>query len=246
MSNNVLDAFKSGTYTGEKTVSRTFIANVFSYMFAALAISGVIAYVVGTNEPLFWKWFGKEVAPGVYGPNVMFYVVSFAPLALVFAMSLGYNKFSPAVLLGLFLTYSVLMGLSLSSIFIVYTLGSIANVFFIAAGMFGFMAFLGYTTKTDLTKFGALLYMALFGLILCSLINWFAQSPAMSWWISIFGVLIFTGLTAYDMQKIKQAGMEVEEGSASSAKMAIMSGLTLYLDFLNIFLFLLRLLGERE
>lgn len=245
MSNNVLDAFKSGTYSGEKTVSRTFIANVFSYMFAALAISGVIAFVVGTNKELFEQWFISE-SGGVRKLSILFWIVSFAPLGLVLAMSLGYNRFSPAVLLGLFLTYSILMGLSLSSIFMVYTIGSIANVFFISAGMFGFMAFLGYTTKTDLTKFGALLYMALFGLILCSIINWFANSPAMDWWISIFGVIIFTGLTAYDMQKIKQAGMEAEEGSASSAKMAIMAGLTLYLDFLNIFLFLLRLLGERE
>lgn len=242
MSNSILDAFGQKTYEESRVASRTFIANVFSYMFAGLAITGVISYFVGADQALFERLFFN--AQGKI--SALFYVAAFAPLIFVFAMSLGYHKFSSGVLAVLFVLYAATMGFSLSSVFYVFKLGSIMNVFFITSGMFGFMAVLGYTTKTDLTKLGSILMMALFGLIIASFVNWFTASPAMTWWISIFGVIIFAGFTAYDMQKIKRASFIAEDGSESAAKMAIIGALELYLDFINMFMFLLNLLGERK
>ena len=138
------------------------------------------------------------------------------------------------------------MGISLSSIFLIYSLGSIYLTFFVTAITFSIMAFLGYYTKTDLTKFGGILRMALIGIIVAMLVNFFMQSAMMDYIISMLGVLIFTGLTAYDMQKIRQIGMQVETGTESESKLALMGALTLYLDFINLFLFLLRFLGNRN
>lgn len=241
------DLFKSnfnqgfaGTQQTEVTgeVSRTFMSNVFSYMFAALGISGVIAYIIGTDKELFLSIFGQTPA--------LMYVVMFAPLGLVLIMSFAFNRLSSMALLGIYILYSALMGLSLSSIFLIYEIGSIVNVFFITAGTFGTMAVLGYTTKTDLTKFGSILFMALIGIIIASIVNIFVGSSGLDWLISVLGVLIFTGLTAYDVQKLKNIGAQVGSGNEMASKAAIMGGLTLYLDFINLFLFLLRLFGNRE
>lgn len=250
MSNDLFNQFNSGnnsnsgsgstSFTG--AVPRTFVANVFSYMLAALAITGVVAFLVGSNESLFQDLFVSATGK----PSILFWVVSFLPLGLVLLMSFAFNKLSAPVMLAVYILYSAVMGLSLSSIFMVYTDSSIAMVFFITAGTFGIMAFLGYTTNTDLTKFGSFLMMALVGMIIASLVNWFMQSSQLDWIISIVGVLVFTGLTAYDMQKIKQMGEQVGSGHELASKMAIMGGLTLYLDFINLFIMLLRLLGNRE
>ena len=138
------------------------------------------------------------------------------------------------------------MGMSLSFIFLAYSLGSIATTFVITAGMFGTMAILGYTTKTDLSKFGSIMIMGLVGIIIASFVNMLMQSAMMDYIISFLGVLIFTGLTAYDVQKLKRIGSQVGTSSETSRKLIVMGALTLYLDFINLFLFLLRFLGNRR
>tara|TARA_Y100000589_G_scaffold95060_1_gene89767 strand:+ start:5703 stop:6284 length:582 start_codon:yes stop_codon:yes gene_type:complete len=183
---------------------------------------------------------------GVIKLTTIGWIVSLSPLGLVLLIGAGFQKFSVKTLLAIFLIYSTLTGISLSTIFSVYTTSSIASTFFISSLTFGVMALTGYTTKTDLTKMGSFLYMALIGIIIASLINWFMQSEQLDYIISIIGVLVFTGLTAYDVQKIKNIGSQVEQGSKSAQKLMIMGALTLYLDFINLFLMLLRLLGNRD
>ncbi|MBR9832992.1 Bax inhibitor-1/YccA family protein [bacterium] len=225
------------------SLAKTFMANVFTYMAGAMAITGIIAYAFGTSAELLSYLINPETG----GMSIFGYVVMFAPLIMVFGMSMAFNKLSSFVLLMLFIAFSVLMGMSMSFIFLAYTGTSIAATFGITAGTFATMAVLGYTTDTDLTKFGGILYMALIGIIIASVVNIFMGSETMEFIISIAGVLIFTGLTAYDVQKLKRIGSGVEyEGQESTNKLAIMGALTLYLDFINLFLFLLRFMGDRK
>ena len=211
-------------------------------MFAALAITSIVAYYFGHNMELLSLLVNMEGG----GLTILGYVVMFAPIGFVLAMSLGFNKFSYPVILFLFLLYSAVMGASLSFIFLVYTSGSIFGTFAAAAAMFGLMSVVGYTTETDLTKFGSIMMMGLIGIIVASVINWFLQSDSMSYIISFIGVLVFTGLTAYDVQKLKRIGAGVEFGLESTSKLVILGALNLYLDFINLFLFLLRLFGNRK
>lgn len=224
------------------SMSKTFMASVFSWMFAALAITSLVAYYFAHNLELLSLLINVERG----GLTVLGYIIMFAPLGFVLAMSLGFNRFSYPVILFLFLIYSAIMGASLSFIFLAYTASSIYGTFAAAAGMFGLMALVGYTTKTDLTKFGSIMMMGLFGIIIASLINLFLNSESMDYVISIIGVLVFTGLTAYDVQKLKRIGAGVELGTAATGKLVIMGALNLYLDFINLFLFLLRLFGDRK
>ena len=143
-----------------------------------------------------------------------------------------------------FIGFSVVMGMSLSTIFLIYDLGTIFKVFFITAGLFGTMAILGFTTSTDLSKMGTLLMMALIGMIIASIVNWFMHSSQLDYIISCVGVLVFTGLTAYDVQRLKRIGMGVEYGTATASKLAVMGALSLYLDFINLFIYLLRVFGN--
>jgi FtsH-binding integral membrane protein len=162
-------------------------------------------------------------------------------------MGFGYRRLSAAGIAVLFMVFSLLMGMSISSIFVVYTQTSIFQIFGVSAAMFGVMAFAGYRTSTDLTKFGSLLMMALIGVIIASVVNFFIGSSSFSYLISFLTVAIFTGLTAYDVQKLKNiASGEGVEGEASMAKLAVMGALSLYLDFINIFLALLNLFGDRK
>lgn len=223
-------------------LAQTFLSNVFSYMFAALAITGVMAYWFGTSEALLSYLYNTETG-SMKGLGM---VVTFAPLGFVLIMSFGFQRLSSLMLLLLFIGYSILMGMSLSFIFTIYTGASIVNTFAVTSLTFGTMAVVGYTTKTDLTKFGSILMMGLFGIIFASIINWFLGSETMDLVISILGVLIFTGLTAYDVQKLKRIGAGVEYGTESANKLAILGALNLYLDFINLFLFLLRFLGDRK
>ena len=227
-------------YSG--SIEQSFIANVFSYMFAALAITGVIAYWFGSSESLMSSMVNAETG-GMTGLGA---IVTFAPLAFVLVMSFAFNRLSSLILLVLFIAYSILMGMSMSFIFLVYTSASIVNTFAVTSVTFGIMALVGYTTKTDLTKFGAIMFMGLIGIIVASIINWFMGSETMELIISILGVLIFTGLTAYDVQKLKRIGAGVEYGSETTNKLAILGALNLYLDFINLFLFLLRFFGDRK
>jgi len=224
------------------SMSKTFVANVFSWMFAALTITSIVAYYFAHSVELLSLLINVEQG----GLTILGYVVMFAPLGFVLAMSLGFNKFSYPVILFLFLLYSAVMGASLSFIFLAYTSGSIYGTFAAAAGMFGLMSVVGYTTKTDLTNFGSIMMMALVGIIIASLINMFLHSSGMDYIISFIGVLVFTGLTAYDVQKLKNIGSGVEYGNATTSKLVIMGALNLYLDFINLFLFLLRLFGDRK
>lgn len=223
-------------------LAKTFIANVFSWMGIALGISAVTAYVFGT-DPSYMSYLLKAGNTGLTGLG---YVVMFAPLGLVLLMSFGINRLSSTSLKAVFLVYSILMGMSLSFIFLQYTHSSIYSIFISTGAMFGFMAVIGYTTKTDLTKLGSLLFMALIGIIIAWVVNMFLRSDGLSYIISFVTVIVFTGLTAYDVQKLKEIGAQTEAGTESTAKMSIMGALTLYLDFINLFLALLRLFGNRK
>ncbi len=226
----------------DATKTKSFLSGVFSWMGIALAISAVTAYVFGTDMSYMSYLINTESG----GMSGLGYVVMFAPLGLVLLMGMGFNKLSVTAMTGVFLLYSIIMGVSLSFIFLAYTQSVIYQVFFIAAAMFGTMALVGYTTKTDLTKLGSLLFMALIGIIIASVVNMFLRSGGLSYVISFIAVIVFTGLTAYDVQKLKNIGNTVEGGTEATAKMSILGALTLYLDFINLFLALLRIFGGRK
>jgi FtsH-binding integral membrane protein len=232
-----------GSYA--KAATLEFFRNVYSYMFAALGISGLVAYLFGAGE---YSSFLYEVdyATRTMGPTVLFYVIAFAPLIIVIVMQSALHRLSLGWLLFLYVLYSLTMGLSLSSIFMVYTNAAIAMTFFVAAGAFGGMAILGYTTKTDLTRFGSLLYMVLIGIFIASIVNVFLQSSGFDFLISVLGVFVFTGLTAYSMQQLKTLAQDTSISVNDRNKLALIGGLQLYILFVNLFLSLLRIFGSRE
>jgi FtsH-binding integral membrane protein len=182
----------------------------------------------------------------IFSSSFGFIGLILAELALVFWISSGIQRMSSNMAIGLFLLYSVLNGMTLSVLLIAYTGASVASTFFITAGMFGAMSVYGYTTKQDLSSWGNLLFMALIGLILASVVNIYLQSSGLYWLINYIGVLVFVGLTAYDTQKIKQIAAQVIVESEEGRKVAILGALTLYLDFINMFIFMLRILGNRR
>lgn len=218
---------------------RSYMLRIYNYMGIGLAVTGLVAFFFSQ-----YAISNPAVAQAVYG-SPLSWVIMLAPLGFVIALSFGINKMSFATAQMVFWAYAAVMGLSLSSIFLVYTGSSIARVFFITAAMFGAMSLWGYTTKRDLTGMGSFLMMGLIGLIVASIVNIFLGSSALEFGISVLGVLIFVGLTAYDTQKIKEMYVEMD-GAEVMGKKAIMGALTLYLDFINLFLMLLRLFGNRE
>lgn len=228
------------------SLSKTFMASVFSWMSAALIITGIVAYYFGTDEQLISMLRTVDPMTGRYSYTGLGFVVMFAPLGLILIMGVGFRKLAYPVMLSLYLLFAILMGASMSYIFLRYTNSSIMSVFFASSGMFGVMAFVGYTTNTDLTKFGAIMWMGLIGIIIASIINWFMQSEMMSYVISIIGVLVFTGLTAYDVQKLKRIGAGLQYGTEETKKLVLWGAMDLYLDFINLFLFMLRLFGDRK
>lgn len=223
-----------------QVTARSFISNVFSWMFLALAITAVVAYFAAESETFIRMLIHAETG----GLNLMGWVVTLAPFALVLIMSFSFQRLSASNMILIFLLYAVLMGLSLSFVFLAYTGSSIAKTFIITAGTFGIMALVGYTTKTDLTRFGSIMMMGVIGIIIASLVNFFMKSGTLDYIISIVGVLIFTGLTAYDVQKLKRIGASNFKQGSTMSKISIMGALTLYLDFINLFLFLLRFFGN--
>lgn len=226
-------------------LSNSFVANVFLWMFGALALSALTAYIFGTSENLISLLF--TVTPqGGTRMSLFGWIVTFAPLIIVMTMSFRVNKMKASSMMALFVLYSVLMGVSLSFIFTAFTSSSIFKTFIITAGMFGIMAIVGYTTNTDLTKFGSILLMALVGIIIATLVNFFMHSSSLDFIISIIGVIVFTGLTAYDVQTIKRIGMMGINEGETMTKITIHAALNLYLDFLNIFLYLLRFFGNNN
>jgi uncharacterized protein len=215
---------------------RQYMLRIYNYMAGGVALTGIVAYVFSNmvmNSP--------ELANAVYGSPIK-WVIIFAPLgfALLFGMRIQTMAASTAQML--FWAFAAIMGLSMASIFLLYTQESIARTFFISAGMFGAMSLYGYTTKRDLTGWGSFLFMGVIGLILASIVNLFMGSSALGFAISVIGVLVFTGLTAYDTQKIKEMYSEHDEGGTMTKK-AILGAFNLYLDFINLFVMLLRLTG---
>lgn len=233
--------FSAQQNVGTGTLARSFMANVFLWMTVAMAVTAVTAFWFASTPSLIGSLVNFETGK----MSILGWVVMLAPLGFVLLMSFGYQKLSPAILTLLFLAFSMLMGMSLSFILLVYTAASVYKTFAITAGMFGIMAVTGYTTKTDLTKFGSLMMMGLVGIIIAMVVNMFMHSSTLEYIISIIGVLVFTGLTAYDVQKLKRIGTAGMD-QVNTRKMSIMGALTLYLDFINLFLFLLRLLGDRR
>ncbi len=229
----------NNSYSAE--ISRVFFRNVYTYMFGALGISGILAYMVGTDESTFKTIFisGDSISP-------IFWVVAFAPVGIGLLIQWAYQRLSMGFLLALFIVYSGLMGLSLSSIFMVYNMGAIASTFFVAAGAFAGMAILGYTTKMDLTKFGSLLYMVFIGMFIAGIVNIFIGSDTMGFVIACLGVFVFTGLTAYQMQQLKAVSMQPDLSEEDRNKLSLIGGLQLYILFVNLFLSLLRILGSRD
>lgn len=214
---------------------RSYMLKVYNYMASAVLLSGLIALGASRSESLMQTLFGTP----------LMWVVILAPFGFAMVLSFGINKMKASTAQALFWAYAGLMGLSLAAIFMVYTGASVARVFFISAASFAGLSLYGYTTKKDLSGFGTFLIMGLIGLIIASVVNMFLKSSAMEFIISIAGVLIFAGMTAYDTQKIKEMYFEGDETELASKK-AVMGAFTLYLDFVNLFIFLLRLFGERR
>jgi FtsH-binding integral membrane protein len=212
-----------------------FFNAVYAWMAAGLALTGVVAW---------FTYQHPEVLRSIGGIGLI--VLFLVELGLVFAISGAVNRISASAATALFLVYSAINGLFLSVLFAIYTHGSIASTFLVTAGAFAATSVYGYVTKADLTRIGSIAFMALIGLILASVVNIFLRSPAMYWLISYAGVLIFTALTAYDTQKLKEIAYQTAGDPRLSARLAISGSLALYLDFINLFIFLLRIMGNRR
>lgn len=228
------------SYKAEASLSQSFLSNVFSWMFAGLLMTSIVSYLFANDYRLLSLLYTET------GMTTLGWIMMFAPLGFVMLISFGFNRLSYLALIILFMVYAAVMGMSLSFVFLRYTSTSIYSTFAISGGMFGVMALYGYTTKTDLTKMGNILMMGLIGIIIASLVNFFLKSNAMSYIISMISVVIFTGLTAYDVQKLKRIGSGVEYGSEAAGKLSVMGALSLYLDFINLFMAMLRLFGDRK
>ena len=217
---------------------RAHMNKVYGLMSVAMVVTGIVAYTVSSNAQLMQAIFGSPLR----------WVVMFAPLVVVFGFSAMINRMSYATAQAVFFVYAALMGLSLSFIFLAYTGISIAQVFLVTAITFGGLSLYGYTTKRDLSGMGTFMMMGVIGLIVASVVNIFLQSSAVMFAVSVLGVLIFAGLTAYDTQNIKSMYVQMAQGGDREwlGKSAIMGALQLYLDFLNMFMFLLQLMGNRN
>jgi len=214
---------------------RAYMISVYNYMMIGLGVTGLAAYFVSATPALYNAIFGTPLV----------YVAIFAPLAVVFGLSFGINRISASTAQMLFWLYSALVGISLATIFLVYNVGDITRVFFITAVSFGALSLYGYTTKSNLSAFGSFLIIGLVGVLLAMIVNIFMQSSALQFAISVAGVLVFAGLTAWDTQRIKEMYLAGDD-SETAGKKAVMGALKLYLDFLNMFLFLLQLMGNRR
>jgi FtsH-binding integral membrane protein len=237
-----------GTQTQTQVQVRvnSFVRSVYNWMAIGLALTGFTAYFVATSPSLLSMLF--QVVGNRLQPTMLFYGLIIGELAMVFTLSARVAKMQASTATGLFVAYSALNGATLSSIFLIYTSASITSVFFICAGTFAVTSAYGWVTKKDLTSMGQFMFMGLIGIIIASVVNIFMQSPAMYMIISYIGVIVFVGLTAYDTQKIKYMAVSqpVDATGAMVRKGAIIGALTLYLDFINLFLMLLRIFGDRR
>ena len=231
-----VDSLRNKDYA-MSTAFPALMRKVFVWMTLALAITGLTAYGVATSPTILSL---------IFSSNVTVFGLIIAEFALVFAISGAINRMSLSTATMLFILYSVINGATLSSIFFAFSVATIGKVFFITAGTFGAMALVGYTTKTDLTSMGKLLFMALLGIIIASVVNMFVASSGLDLILSYVGVLVFVGLTAYDTQKIKQMCQTAPDAGESAQKLALIGALSLYLDFINLFLYLLRIFGNNR
>ena len=231
-----VDSLRNKDYA-MSTAFPALMRKVFVWMTLALAITGLTAYGVATSPTILSLIFSSKVT---------FFGLIIAEFALVFAISGAINRLSLSTATLLFILYSVVNGATLSTIFFAFSVATIGKVFFITAGTFGAMALVGYTTKTDLTSMGKLLFMALLGIIIASVVNMFVASSGLDLILSYVGVLVFVGLIAYDTQKIKQMCQTAPDAGESAQKLALIGALSLYLDFINLFLYLLRIFGNNR
>jgi FtsH-binding integral membrane protein len=231
------EIYQSTEYQQELAIQRTFMARVYGWMTVGLLTTAVTSLAIASSESLIRMFILNR--PIMFGLIIAQVVVAMGFMFLI-------QKLPAAVATGLFLVYSVLTGMTLSVLLLVYTMQSVSATFFITAGMFGAMSAIGYTTKKDLSGMGSFLMMGLIGLLIASVVNIFMQSSAMSWFISFIGVIIFTLLTAYDTQRIKQSYADGAYGTAAFHKTALFGAFQLYLDFINLFIYLLRFLGDRR
>jgi FtsH-binding integral membrane protein len=228
---------------------RAYMLRVYNWMTSGLLLTGIVAYTIA-NTSLIDAFYPLTQTPmGMARTASPLALISiFAPLAFVLVLSFGVNKLSRPTVQALYWVFCAAMGASLTNIFLIYTSESIVRVFFITAATFAGMSIFGYTTKADLTKFGSFLMMGLFGIIIASLVNMFLHSSGLQFAISIIGVLVFTGLTAFDTQRIKATYIQFAyaEGAEGAAKRSVYDALSLYLNFINLFMLLLQLLGNRN
>ena len=230
--------FAQGRASGQAQIDeglRSFMLKVYNYMGLGLALTGAVAFFVSTSPALMQAIFGTPLQ----------WLVMLSPFAFILVLSFGINRLRPTTAQLLFWAFAGVMGLSLSSIFIVYTGTSVARVFFITASVFGAMSLYGYTTKKSLASWGSFLFMGLIGILIAMVVNIFLASSALHFIISVVGVLVFTGLTAYDTQQIKHQYYEGDTAVIAEKK-AIMGALRLYLDFINLFIMLMHLLGQNR
>ena len=227
-------------------VVNSFVRSVYNWMAAGLGVTGVVAYLFAHNANLFQLMF--RISDNQLQPTMLFYGAIIAELVLVFSISARVQRMQASTATGLFLAYAALNGATLSSIFIIFTQSSIVSTFFICAGTFLACSLYGWTTKRDLTSLGGFMMMGLIGIIIATVVNMFLRSPAVAMVVSYIGVLVFVGLTAYDTQKLKSMAMAQPSGLEAGVvrKGAIMGALTLYLDFINLFLMLLYIFGGRR
>ena len=230
---------------------RAYMLRVYNWMASGLVLTGIVAYAIASNPAVASMfWTRGRTASGFITtqPTVLGIVAMLSPLAFVLVLSFGINRLSRSTAQGLFWAFAAAMGASLSNIFLLYTGGSIAQTFFVTAGTFGAMSLWGYTTNRDLSRFGSFLIMGLIGVIIASLVNMFIGSSALQFVISVIGVLVFVGLTAWDTQRIKNDYVQFAyaEGPDEAAKRSVMDSLALYLNFINIFTLLMQLFGGRN
>ncbi len=233
---NLANDTQQSTYTFESAVAAT-MRKVYLWMTFALIISGLAAWYVASNPTLL---------AAVLGNSTLLIVMAVVEIALVLGISAGINRLSPTAATIMFILFSIINGVTLASIFVVYTMSSIASVFFITAGTFAAMAVIGYTTKKDLSGWGRFLLMAIIGLIIATVVNIFVKSTGLYMILNYVGVLLFVALTAYDTQVIKRMLQEADGNDEVMQKIGIISALTLYLDFINIFIRLLAIFGNRD
>jgi FtsH-binding integral membrane protein len=245
MANNVdprLAAFRgqAPAQAGYDAGLRRYMLSIYNYMASGVLLTGIVALLVYSTPALFAVFFNEICRPTILGWAAML-----SPLGIILAMNFGLNRMSEATLKSLFWGFAALMGVSMSTIFARYTGASIAQTFFVTAASFGALSLYGYTTKKDLSAFGRFLFMGLIGILIASIANMFIQSSALQLAVNILGVLIFAGLTAYDTQRLREMYYQVA-GTEFAGKFAVMGALTLYLNFINLFQFLLSFMGNRD